>query len=66
VVKPQTPVLPIRDAHVLYLDRLPLLHKDPYDRILMAQSVVEHLPLITGDAEIRKYGIDMREACDIR
>lgn len=62
VVAPQTLVIPIRSSHVLYLEQLPWHHKDPYDRILMAQSVVEKMPLVTADAEIRKYGIDLREA----
>jgi len=62
VIEPQTPVIPIRASHVLYLEKLPLHHKDPYDRILMAQSVVEKMPLVTADEEIRKYGIDIREA----
>ena len=62
VVNAGTPVLPLRNAHVLYLDRLPLYHRDPYDRILIAQSVVEEMTLVTADQEIRKYGIRMREA----
>ena len=62
VVEPQTPVIPIRSSHVLYLEQLPVLHKDPYDRILMAQSVVEKMPLVTADEEIRKYRITLREA----
>ena len=62
LTEPQTPVIPIRVSHVLYLEQLPLHHKDPYDRILMAQSVVEQMPLVTTDEEIRRYGIDLREA----
>jgi PIN domain nuclease of toxin-antitoxin system len=62
VVRPQTPVLPIRPAHVLYLDRLPWHHRDPYDRILIAQSAVEGMALVTADKEIRKYAIEIREA----
>ena len=62
VTEPQTSVIPIRTSHVLYLEKLPLHHKDPYDRILMAQSVVEQMPLVTADEEIRRYGIDLREA----
>jgi PIN domain nuclease of toxin-antitoxin system len=62
VVRPKTPVLPIRPSHVLYLDDLPMLHKDPFDRIMIAQSVVEHMPLVTEDANIRKYRIDLRTA----
>ena len=62
VVQPGTPVVPIRSQHVLYLDRLPWYHRDPYDRILIAQSVIEHMSLVKADGEIRKYGINMREA----
>jgi len=62
VIRPRTPVIPIRTQHVAYLEQLPWHHKDPYDRILMAQSVVEKMPLVTDDVEIRKYGIEMRAA----
>ena len=62
VVRPETRVLPIRAAHVLYLDRLPWHHRDPYDRILIAQSAVEKMVLVTSDEEIRKYPIETREA----
>ncbi len=63
VVEPETPVLSIRSAHVLYLDRLPWRHRDPYDRILIAQAVVEEMVLITADDEIREYDIQTRDAC---
>jgi PIN domain nuclease of toxin-antitoxin system len=62
VVRPQTPVLSIRTAHVLYLDHLPWHHRDPYDRILIAQSVVEGMALVTSDEEIRKYAVETRGA----
>ncbi len=62
VTRAGTPVLPIRSGHVLYLDRLPMHHRDPYDRILIAQSAVEEMPLVTADAEIRKYEIEIRHA----
>jgi PIN domain nuclease of toxin-antitoxin system len=61
VVQPRTPVIPIRSRHVLYLDRLPWHHRDPYDRILMAQAVVEEMWLVTADQEIRKYELALRE-----
>jgi PIN domain nuclease of toxin-antitoxin system len=57
VVGVRTPVYSIRPAHVMELERLPLLHKDPYDRILIAQSVVEQMPLVTGDSAIQRYAI---------
>ena len=62
VVRPQTPVLSIRAAHVLHLDHLPWHHRDPYDRILIAQSAVERMVLVTSDQEIRKYPVKTREA----
>ena len=61
VVQSRTPVIPIRSRHVLYLDRLPWHHRDPYDRILMAQAVVEEMWLVTADQEIRKYELALRE-----
>ncbi len=62
VIRHRTPVLPIRGAHVLYLDRLPWHHRDPHDRILIAQAAVEKMFLVTADEEIRKYPVDTREA----
>ena len=62
VVGPQTRVLPIQAAHVLYLDRLPWLHRDPYDRILIAQAAIEKMVLVTADEEIRKYSVETIEA----
>src|SRR5262249_51212065 len=38
-------VLPIRASHVTALSRLPMLHKDPFDRILIAQAIADGLPL---------------------
>ena len=54
-------VIPIRGAHVLYLDRLPWHHHDPNDRILVAQAAVEEMTLVTAGEEIRKYEIDSPE-----
>lgn len=55
-------IIPIRTEHVAYLDHLPPHHKDPFDRILIAQSVVEKLALVTSDDAIRRYGIDLLDA----
>jgi PIN domain nuclease of toxin-antitoxin system len=60
VVQARTPVLPIRAEHVRRIEELPLIHKDPYDRMLIAQSVVEKMPLVTGDRTIQQYEFDMR------
>lgn len=49
--------LPIRMRHVLQLGSLPALHRDPFDRILIAQSQVEDLPMLTADPMIARYGV---------
>jgi PIN domain nuclease of toxin-antitoxin system len=42
-------------AHAAALANLPLIHKDPFDRLLMAQATVEGLTLVTGDPVVAKY-----------
>lgn len=51
----QIRVLPIELAHISRLERLPLLHKDTFDRILVAQSLEESLPLVTADPVLQRY-----------
>ncbi len=48
-------VLNISGDHTLATIDLPLLHRDPFDRILIAQAIVEKVPMITGDKEIMMY-----------
>lgn len=48
--------LPISIAHTLELERLPDHHRDPFDRILVAQARVENAVLITADAALVRYG----------
>jgi PIN domain nuclease of toxin-antitoxin system len=48
--------LPLTGAHALALADLPALHKDPFDRILIAQAKVEGLTLLTADATLARYG----------
>ena len=47
--------LAISSAHGVAIDLLPPLHKDPFDRILLAQSLVEGLTLITSDPMVARY-----------
>lgn len=49
--------LPIDLRHALEVGRLPLLHRDPFDRLLICQSQIEDLPLLTGDAAIARYRV---------
>jgi PIN domain nuclease of toxin-antitoxin system len=50
-------VLPIRASHVTALAGLPALHKDPFDRILIAQAKAEGLRLVTSDALLSEYPV---------
>ncbi len=50
-------ILAITFNHILMLDRLPLYHRDPFDRILIAQAKSENLTLITADPQMKKYNV---------
>ena len=47
--------LPISLSHTLRLADLPLHHRDPFDRILIAQSIVERMPIVTADPLFAHY-----------
>jgi len=44
--------------HALQVADLPMIHKDPFDRLLVAQALVEGLALVTSDAQIRRYPVN--------
>lgn len=48
-------ILPIATEHILELDNLPFHHKDPFDRLLIAQSIVEDFTIVTVDSEFPAY-----------
>ena len=50
-------ILPIRTAHLVRLESLPLHHRDPFDRLLIAQAMEEGLAILTDDTYFRKYPI---------
>jgi PIN domain nuclease of toxin-antitoxin system len=52
-------VLPIMLDHVLRIEKLTVHHRDPFDRILIAQSIEEKLPLITADPVFERYPVDL-------
>lgn len=47
--------LPVTGKHVVEIDQLPSLHKDPFDRLLLAQATIEGVTLLTGDAQLARY-----------
>lgn len=54
-----TYVLGLSFEHVLRLEALPLHHRDPFDRILVAQSLEEDLPIVTADPLLAKYSANL-------
>ena len=56
VVRPGIPALAIQTAHLRAFAKLPAIHKDPFDRILVAQSLAEGLTLASKDAILAGYG----------
>lgn len=47
--------LTITSAHAVFVESLPLIHKDPFDRILVAQATTEGFTLLTADSTVAKY-----------
>ena len=47
--------LPVTGRHTLVLSSLPQIHKDPFDRIMLAQALVEGLTFLTSDETVAKY-----------
>ena len=51
--------LPVQIHHAVQVYKLPMHHADPFDRLLIAQSQIESMPLISVDGEIRKYEVEV-------
>ena len=49
--------LPLDEDAALHLSRLPLLHRDPFDRMLVCQAIVNHLTILTSDELIQQYPV---------
>jgi PIN domain nuclease of toxin-antitoxin system len=47
--------LPVTSEHAVNVDTLSPLHKDPFDRLLLAQALVEGIALLTADAQLARY-----------
>ncbi len=52
--------LAISPAHAWHVRDLPAHHRDPFDRLLIAQALTEQLPIITTDARFAEYGVETR------
>ena len=49
--------LPVQMVHALHVYRLPDHHRDPFDRLLVAQAPLEKLPILTADPQIARYPV---------
>jgi PIN domain nuclease of toxin-antitoxin system len=54
--------LPVTFAHAGAVAQLPRHHGDPFDRMLVAQAIIESLPIVTADRIIGKYNVNIIEA----
>jgi PIN domain nuclease of toxin-antitoxin system len=52
-------ILPIKTKYLERLQKLPVIHSDPFDRLIMATALEEGMKLITHDSKIQKYNIDL-------
>ncbi len=53
--------LPVQGPHVVFTSRLPAIHKDPFDRLLVAQALTEGLTLLTSDRVVASYSAGILE-----
>ena len=51
--------LPVTSIHAEAVERLPWHHRDPFDRLLVAQARTEGLELVSADARLAAYGVDL-------
>jgi len=49
--------VPLSDESICFLDRLPNYHRDPFDRLMVAQSIVENYHLATVDKQVTRYPV---------
>ncbi|MDK9719031.1 MAG: type II toxin-antitoxin system VapC family toxin [Trichlorobacter sp.] len=50
-------LLPIEFRHVCKVESLPFYHRDPFDRLLVAQSITEKMAIISADTTLDQYGV---------
>ncbi len=59
MAKTGTRPLAIEHSHALQVAKLPRHHRDPFDRILIAQAQVERLPILTADRQFARYEVEL-------
>ena len=51
-------ILPIEREHLIVLSTLDLIHRDPFDRIIIAQAIAENMPLVSSDEVFKQYPVN--------
>ncbi len=51
--------LPIHLSHALHISTLPGYHRDPFDRILVSQALLEKMPLLSADPQVARYPVEV-------
>lgn len=51
-------ILPIEREHLMILATMDLIHRDPFDRIIIAQSIAEDMPLVSSDSVFQQYPVN--------
>ncbi len=54
--------IPVEHVHVLHVSELPHHHRDPFDRLLIAQSQIENIPILTADKQFGAYDVQIIDA----
>jgi len=52
-------ILPIKPNHLLRLSKLEFIHRDPFDRMIIAQGISENIPVISSDSVFREYPVQV-------
>lgn len=55
ILKNNFEILPLDFEHIIHLSTLPNFHKDPFDRIIISQAIVENLEIISKDSNFKSY-----------
>jgi PIN domain nuclease of toxin-antitoxin system len=50
-------ILDIAVTHLLHTGMLPFIHRDPFDRLIISQAIIEDIPIITADQHFKKYPV---------
>ena len=58
LAKNEIELLPLTVEHLVRVSTLPLHHRDPFDRLLAAQAIVEQMPIVSVDDQFDPYGIE--------